>query len=497
MKCKLFAITMLLVLAINVLGAAAQSRDGNQTRYKIKDLGTQGGTFSGASSVNDLGSVVGSTTQAGDTVERGFIWRHGKMTDLGTLGGPDSSTMTGGTPQINGSGMVVGFSDTSTPDPLGEQFFCGFGNGLICLPFVWQHGVMTALPILGGNNGAAESINRYGLVTGLAETDFHDPTCIPPQVLQFKPVFWWKGAVHELPTLPGDTLGEAESTNDRGEIVGASFPDCAATVAHAVLWKDGKANDLGTLGGTFGSGVAINNQGLVVGTSNLAGDETSHAFVWTKNGGMNDIGVLAGDFTSTAIGVNDQGQAVGISCDDSDNCSAFLWQRGHMLDLNRLVAGRTSLHLLLAYDINSNGQIVGSAVTRNGEEHAFLATPCDQQGDEQGCSENDASGAEELSRAQLTDHARKLLQQRLFFHDRTRRQSMGLATGDPSFARQHGYCLVANGKLTGRCIASYVWFCTSGSSSGCPAGAKAINPKTGFCGLLGKPIVDVGRPCSF
>jgi probable HAF family extracellular repeat protein len=421
MKRKLFAITMLLGLAINIPGAAAQSGPDHPTRYVVKDLGTLGGNFSGASGINDFGSVTGSTTLAGDTIERAFVWRHGRMTDLGTLGGPDSSTLTGGTPQINGSGMVVGFSDTSTPDPLGEQFFCGFGNGLICLPFVWQHGVMTALPTLGGNNAFADSVNRNGLVTGLAENSVHDPTCIPPQVLQFKPVYWWKGAIHELSPLPGDTSGEAEASNDHGQIVGGSFPDCAATSVRAVLWDNGTATDLGTLGGSVGSGIAINNRGLVVGASNLAGDETSHAFVWTKKSGMNDIGVLPGDFTSTAIGVNDQGQAVGLSCDDSDNCSAFLWQRGHMADLNRLVAGRSSLHLLLAYDINSNGQIVGSAVTRNGEEHAFLATPCDQQGDDQGCSENDVSGAEELSRAQLTDHARRVLQRRLPFNPLTRR----------------------------------------------------------------------------
>ena len=50
---------------------------------------------------------------------------------------------------INDSGAVTGGSNISTPDPNGEDF-CGIGSTFLCQPFVWEKGVMTALPLLGG-----------------------------------------------------------------------------------------------------------------------------------------------------------------------------------------------------------------------------------------------------------------------------------------------------------------------------------------------------------
>src|SRR5262249_10492528 len=86
--------------------------------------------------------------------------------DLGTLGGPNSWMNWG---RINDRGEAVGMSETSVPDPDGEDF-CGFGTKLTCRPFLWRDGHMSALPTLGGNNGSASDINSRGQIAGFAQT---------------------------------------------------------------------------------------------------------------------------------------------------------------------------------------------------------------------------------------------------------------------------------------------------------------------------------------
>lgn len=92
-----------------------------------------------------------------------------------------------------------------------------------------------------------------------------DATCVPPQVLQFRPVVWGPGPhqLRELPPLPGDTSGAATAINDRGQVVGISgICDQAVgryTARHAVLWENGHATDFGNLGGdSWNTPMAIN-----------------------------------------------------------------------------------------------------------------------------------------------------------------------------------------------------------------------------------------------
>jgi probable HAF family extracellular repeat protein len=180
------------------------------------------------------------------------------------------------------------------------------------LPFVWQSGVMNALPALGGNNGLANQINKQGAAAGMAENG-HAGLDVPirrPQKLNFKPVLWQNGYPEELPTYSGDPDGSANAINDRGQAAGGSG-ECAAfnpifltnlQPLHALLWEDGKAIDLGSLGGTgHGNGIValnLNNRGQVIGFSDLQGDANFHAFLWTRETGMQDLGTVPGDVNS-------------------------------------------------------------------------------------------------------------------------------------------------------------------------------------------------------
>jgi probable HAF family extracellular repeat protein len=402
-------------LALPLRLAAQDKQDPNRlrlARYAITDLGTLGGTFSQAGGLNNRGSVAGFSTPPGDQVVHAFLWQRGVFTDLGTLGGPNSFTFEDY--PLNDRDMVSGFSETSTPDPNGEDV-CGQGTNLICLPFVWRRGVLTALPTLGGNNGIASEINNRGQVVGVAEKTTPDVTCVPPFFLQLGAVVWQNGHAQELPPFPGDPDAVALGINDKGQAVGWSGP-CTGVFGnsfHALLWENGTVTDLGNLGGATGNSAAdINNQGQVVGSSDLPGDTTGHAFLW-QNGVMTDLGTLPGDVSSQSLGINNRGQVVGLSFDASGNVRGFLWQNGVMTDLNTLIPPGSPLSVLEALGINDRGQIAGYAlVIATGEVHGFLATPVPG-------SESATPGApdstSERPRVTLPENVRKFLQQRRGF----------------------------------------------------------------------------------
>jgi probable HAF family extracellular repeat protein len=339
------------------------------------------------------------------------------MTNLGTLGGLVSEVTA-----LNERGEAVGASETSTVDPLGEEF-CGGTffdqNQVVCLPFLWQLGQMTPLPTLGGNNGAAFGINNRGQVVGVAENATHDPTCVPPQVLQFKPVIWENGEVHTLPTVPGYPDGIAQSINDSGQAVGVST-DCIFVTAHGLLWEHGTFTDLGSLGGTTTAPSAINNRAQVIGSATLAGATIGHAFLW-QDGLITDIGPLPGDVEDFGNAINDKGQVLGQSCDANSNCRAFLWENGAMADLNSLIPADSQLQLYDANGINSRGEIVGLAIqTSSGELRAYLATPCDEMpANAAGCEDGSGglalAGRETNQRPNviLPESVRTMLRQRL------------------------------------------------------------------------------------
>jgi probable HAF family extracellular repeat protein len=376
-------------------------------QYTITDLGTLGGTFSGAVGINNRGLVSGDSTLPGDMVIHGFFWEKGVMADLGTLGGPNSNAPEAWPP--NNRGDVAGFSDTLIPDPNAENFcfiLGDFPNPYTCVPVVWRDGVITPLPTLGGNNGSALAINNRGDLAGVAETDIPDPTCVPPFVLHFEPVIWRDGQPQRLPTVHGDPDGLIQGINDRGQAVG--FTGSCSPV-HAVLWDRGKAIDLGTLGGAvFNIAFSINNRGQVVGESDVPGDVTNHAFLW-QSGVMTDLGTLPGDFTSIALSINNRTQIVGLSFDANGNVSPVLWQNGVIAGLNNLIPADSPLFLLEALGINDLGQIVGYGIqTASGEVHAYIAAP--------NSGSNSAARAvpvRERPRIVLPKNVRKMLEQQL------------------------------------------------------------------------------------
>jgi len=418
----------LMTMALSPLLLAAQARNAARTQYTVINLGTLGGVLgSFAHSINKEGWISGIANLPGDTEEHAALWRDGVITDLGTLGGDNSGA---DSPVKNNAGLIVGSAQISTVDPLGENFCTATctpsggacnGSNLSCRAFRWQSGVMDSLRTLGGNNSAATGANNRGLIVGLAENSTQDPNCIPPQVLDYKPVVWQGGTIHELPVIAGDVIGAALGANDKNQLVGASGmcgsgPALGPVPVHALLWQNEAVSDLGSLGGVVNNvAYAINNAGQIAGASDLPGDNTGHAFLW-QNGAMADLGTLPGDFLSVANAINDKGRVVGQSCDVTFNCRAFVWQSGVMTDLNDLTSP-SSLYLLVAYDINSEGEIVGIGLDQStGVPLAFAAVPCGQNGDVQGCGDpvQTAVGVDK-PKPVLPDSLREKLRKRLGF----------------------------------------------------------------------------------
>jgi probable HAF family extracellular repeat protein len=392
------AVTSLCMLSAPVWLAAQppEQQKSSHVRYTIKDLGTLGGPFSEATAVTDNGLITGTATLSSGT-EHATLWYKGLKLDLGTIGleGKASSGLNSGGFTVNDLAQVVGNSEVSAHEKDSENF-CGYGTGLKCLPFLWEGGVMTALPTLGGKNGWAVSINQRGQATGVAEEGTLDTHCVAPQALDFEAAVWGPSQreIKKLRPLPGDTVGIGLWINDKGQVVGQSG-SCGNTVLppiatgpHAVLWENGSVIDLGNLGGAclqgcrsaalgpFGNTpLYINNRDQVVGTSALAGEQTFHAFLWTREKAMKDLGTVPGDYASVALSVNDEGEIVGLSMDKAGVPRAFIRLNGVMTDLNTLLPANSPIYALVAEIINARGEIAGFGVTGSGQTHAFLATP--------------------------------------------------------------------------------------------------------------------------
>jgi probable HAF family extracellular repeat protein len=211
------------------------------------------------------------------------------MSDLGTLGGPDS-----GASMINGRGQIAGASYVdSIPNPI---------TGIPALvPVLWESGTLINLGSLGGAFGLPLALNNRGQVTGFSDVAGD---------LSSHPFLWNQGILTDLGTFGGDN-GEADSINDAGQIVGsADFP--GNQIHHAFLWRNGRMTDLGTAAGDPCSRVSvINRKGQIVGGSSDC-QTYLHAYLWENGGPMIDLNAFvppSSDLTLTvAATINDCGE---------------------------------------------------------------------------------------------------------------------------------------------------------------------------------------------
>jgi len=297
-------------------------------KYIVVDLGSFGGTPSEASAINDAGQVVGFSRNALSR-NRAFIWSEGVMQGLGTLGGRTSRAYS-----INNSGQVVGIAQTFQEKNLA---------------FLWHNGSMQNLGI-GTVSSRAEGINDSGSVVGGRNDEG-----IPQRAF-----LWTDGELTDLGTL-GGSISFANDINNNYQIVGSSLNESGGT--RPFIWENGVMRVLEQLGDSHGFANAINDAGQIVGSS---GDR---AFFWS-NGNVQTLDMLG--TSSSALGVNDFGEVVGVYSDGGFR--AFYWHNGITRDLNDLIDPESGWHLSFARDINNAGSIVGRG-TYLGQTRPFLLIP--------------------------------------------------------------------------------------------------------------------------
>jgi len=304
-------------------------------RYSVVDLGPMW-----PSAINDRGQVAGYAPTTGGRLHA-VLWQSGKRTDLGTLPGfADSYALS-----LNATGQVTGYADDVGQGGDGTRRYRAF---------LWRDGRMQDLGSLPDHAlSLGLGINAAGEVTGIAL-----PSARPEDPNPHRVFLWCGGRMQDLGDF-GDDRCVVLGINRRGQIAGQAR-------RHAVLWEGGKVRDLGTLPGTSESAAfGLNERGQVVGYS-------GHAFLW-EEGRLRDLGTLGGA-QSLAAGINEGGQAVGVSQTRDGDLRAFLWDGSRLQDLNRLLPEGSPWVAQLATSINRQGQIVGVG-ERNGTFSAFLLTP--------------------------------------------------------------------------------------------------------------------------
>ena len=356
----------------------------------LTDLGSlPGSNNSYAFWINSSGWVAGLSENGVIDPLTGFpesiavLWKDGEIINLGTLGGNSS-----GANAVNSRGQVIGGALNATSDPFSATLINAFIPETLAFlffpvatethAFLWHDGVMQDLGTLGGPDSVAWFVNEHGQVAGQSTVNsIASPTTGVPTV---DPFFWDGGKMVDVGNF-GGTFSFVSGLNDRGQMTGTmTLPGDLTN--HPFFWDRGILTDMGTLGGDFGVPNAISNSGEVVGFAFNEGNQAALAFLW-KQGVMINLGTVDGDPCSAAHSLNSRGQVVGES---SPSCfdplqslvHAFLWENGGpMIDLNALVPG-SELESAAGVSINDRGEIDGDRLLPNGDSHAFVLIPCDE-----------------------------------------------------------------------------------------------------------------------
>ncbi|WP_326566541.1 hypothetical protein VSH64_32380 [Amycolatopsis rhabdoformis] len=159
-------------------------------------------------------------------------------------------------------------------------------------------------------------VSRRAFAAGVAAVAV---TALAPAVATAAPA-----APIELAPRAGDTYTGVEAMNDRGTVVGESYPRDVRILYHPMKWSaSGSATALPTLGGQLGHAVAVNQSDVVVGVADDAAG-VSRAVRWAADGSVTQL--TASGESSSASAIADTGRIVG-SYYDGTALHPLVWER--------------------------------------------------------------------------------------------------------------------------------------------------------------------------
>ncbi|MFC1572160.1 T9SS type A sorting domain-containing protein [Candidatus Eisenbacteria bacterium] len=354
--------TILGLVCLTLMTIPIQAQD-----YDLIDLGTLGGTRSGANAISESGIIAGYAATASGEVHT-VLWINGVIQDLGM-------------PPF-GWGKAVGVNDA------GQVAVTGEGSPQSYRGFLWEEDTWTELGLLPGRNECIpEEIDGHGRIVG---------TCLTLGQANSAAFIWDAGEMSDLGTLSG--TARAYGINQSGKVVGHCWANQQGGNGEqrAFLWENDVMAELRPLADRLNShAFGLNDLGDVVGSSwspvGPYGLSADRATLW-RNGRAEivDLGRTPGPpvcsadpyYTDNiALAINSHEQIVGhAQCIASGgSLAAFLWQDGVMYNLNDLIPPGSGWDLIKALDINDAGEIVGLGIAPGGGSYirAFLLVPTD------------------------------------------------------------------------------------------------------------------------